>query len=124
MQGSRHGEADCNCIIFRLAAEGCAGDKFHQLPENSTRRDTAHFKEGMQSFIIPHSTLYFAIMMHRVRGTDLFSFARLPENITSLESGSPQQYLNAVINQVAPLPRLVNHRSGKIALNSRPNLRA
>jgi hypothetical protein len=78
----------------------------------------------MGSSIIPHSTPYFAIMMHRARGVDLFTFAHFPENITSLESGSPQQYLKAVINQVAPPPRLVNHLSAKIAPNSRPNLRA
>jgi hypothetical protein len=33
----------------------------------------------MRSSIIPHSTLYFAIMMHRARGADLFTFAHFPE---------------------------------------------
>ena len=34
--------------------------------------------------MLPHPTLYFAMMLHDLREPDLFTFAHFPENISSL----------------------------------------
>ena len=85
---------------------------------------TAHLMEDTRTFHEPKPTLYFAINLHHLLETDLFTFAHFPEKSRACESGSLDHISipSTVISIKWRLPGLVADQVAQIFADSRPNV--